>query len=48
METVAGWHERDILHSSVERMIGPAATVTLEFALNRLPGDPRVDRFTGD
>ncbi|MCW9039101.1 MAG: adenylosuccinate lyase, partial [Rhodospirillales bacterium] len=30
------WHERDISHSSVERMIGPDATVTLDFALNRL------------
>jgi adenylosuccinate lyase len=32
------WHERDISHSSVERMIGPDATVTLDFALNRLAG----------
>ncbi|MEM9205522.1 MAG: adenylosuccinate lyase [Pseudomonadota bacterium] len=36
MENVALWHERDISHSSVERMIGPDATVTLDFALNRL------------
>ncbi len=33
MENVALWHERDISHSSVERMIGPDATVTLDFAL---------------
>src|SRR4029078_4106842 len=32
------WHERDISHSSVERMIGPDATVTLDFALARLTG----------
>src|SRR4029079_7495616 len=38
MEDVALWHERDISHSSVERMIGPDATVTLDFALNRLTG----------
>jgi adenylosuccinate lyase len=38
MENVALWHERDISHSSVERMIGPDATVTLDFALNRLAG----------
>jgi adenylosuccinate lyase len=38
MENVALWHERDISHSSVERMIGPDATVTLDFALNRLTG----------
>jgi adenylosuccinate lyase len=36
MEDVALWHERDISHSSVERMIGPDATVTLDFALVRL------------
>jgi adenylosuccinate lyase len=36
MENVALWHERDISHSSVERGIGPDATVTLDFALNRL------------
>ncbi len=33
---MALWHERDISHSSVERMIGPDATITLDFALNRL------------
>jgi adenylosuccinate lyase len=38
MENVALWHERDISHSSVERMIGPDATVTLDFALNRMAG----------
>jgi len=38
MEKVALWHERDISHSSVERMIGPDATVTLDFALARLTG----------
>jgi len=38
MENVALWHERDISHSSVERMIGPDATVTLDFALVRLTG----------
>jgi adenylosuccinate lyase len=38
MENVALWHERDISHSSVERMIGPDATVTLDFALDRLAG----------
>ena len=37
-ENVALWHERDISHSSVERMIGPDATITLDFALNRLAG----------
>jgi adenylosuccinate lyase len=36
LENVALWHERDISHSSVERMIGPDATVTLDFALHRL------------
>ncbi|MFZ5709585.1 MAG: adenylosuccinate lyase [Pseudomonadota bacterium] len=36
LEDVALWHERDISHSSVERNIGPDATVTLDFALNRL------------
>jgi len=36
MENVALWHERDISHSSVERMIGPDATVTLDFLLARL------------
>jgi adenylosuccinate lyase len=38
LENVTLWHERDISHSSVERMIGPDATVTLDFALNRLAG----------
>jgi adenylosuccinate lyase len=38
MENVALWHERDISHSSVERMIGPDATVTLDFALMRMAG----------
>ena len=38
LENVALWHERDISHSSVERMFGPDATVTLDFALNRLAG----------
>ena len=38
MENVALWHERDISHSSVERMIGPDATVTLDFLLGRLTG----------
>jgi adenylosuccinate lyase len=38
MENVALWHERDISHSSVERMIGPDATITLDFALSRLGG----------
>jgi adenylosuccinate lyase len=38
LENVALWHERDISHSSVERMIGPDATATLDFALNRLEG----------
>jgi len=36
LENVALWHERDISHSSVERFIGPDATVTLDFALGRL------------
>ena len=36
MENVALWHERDISHSSVERMIGPDATITLDFAIARL------------
>mgnify|MGYP000571997372 FL=1 len=36
MENVALWHERDISHSSVERNIGPDATITLDFALARL------------
>ena len=38
MEDVALWHERDISHSSVERVIGPDATIALDFALNRLAG----------
>ncbi|MFM2356140.1 MAG: hypothetical protein RLZZ528_1876 [Pseudomonadota bacterium] len=38
LENVALWHERDISHSSVERNIGPDATITLDFALNRLAG----------
>jgi len=38
MENVALWHERDISHSSVERAIGPDATITLDFALARLTG----------
>ena len=38
LENVALWHERDISHSSAERMIGPDATVTLDFALHRAAG----------
>ena len=38
LENVVLWHERDISHSSVERVIGPDATITLDFALNRLEG----------
>jgi len=38
MENVVLWHERDISHSSAERMMGPDATVTLDFGLNRLAG----------
>jgi adenylosuccinate lyase len=38
MENVVLWHERDISHSAVERVIGPDATVMLDFALNRLAG----------
>jgi len=39
LENVALWHERDISHSSVERMIGPDATITLDFAARpRLTG----------
>jgi adenylosuccinate lyase len=38
MENVALWHERDISHSSVERYIGPDATITLDFALHRMTG----------
>ncbi|MCK8783522.1 adenylosuccinate lyase [Roseomonas sp. NAR14] len=44
LENVALWHERDISHSSVERFIGPDATVTLDFALARLTG--MIDRLT--
>jgi len=44
MENVALWHERDISHSSVERMIGPDATVTLDFALVRMAG--LIDKLT--
>jgi adenylosuccinate lyase len=59
MENVALWHERDISHSSVERMIGPDATITLDFALARLTGvieklvvypanmEANLDRFKG-
>ncbi len=36
LENVSSWHERDISHSSVERMIAPDVTITLDFALNRL------------
>src|SRR5437762_12742222 len=43
MENVVLWHERDISHSSAERMIAPDATVTLDFALNRLAG--LIDRL---
>ncbi|MEL6708690.1 MAG: adenylosuccinate lyase [Pseudomonadota bacterium] len=38
LENVALWHERDISHSSVERFIGPDATITLDFSLARLTG----------
>jgi adenylosuccinate lyase len=38
LENVALWHERDISHSSVERVIGPDATIALDFALMRLAG----------
>jgi adenylosuccinate lyase len=38
MENVALWHERDISHSSVERLLGPDTTVALDFALARLTG----------
>jgi adenylosuccinate lyase len=44
LENVALWHERDISHSSVERAIGPDATVTLDFALARLAG--MVEKLT--
>src|SRR5947199_4830784 len=46
LENVVTWHERDISHSSVERFIAPDATVTLDFALNRLAGV--IDRMTVD
>ena len=38
LENVVLWHERDISHSSVERVIGPDATLALDFALARLAG----------
>ena len=38
LENIALWHERDISHSAVERNIGPDATITLDFALNRMNG----------
>ena len=44
LENVALWHERDISHSSVERMIGPDATATLDFALARLASHHRQAR----
>jgi adenylosuccinate lyase len=44
LENVTLWHERDISHSSVERAIGPDATVTLDFALARLAG--MMDKLT--
>ena len=44
LENVALWHERDISHSSVERAIGPDATITLDFALHRLAG--MVEKLT--
>jgi len=43
LENIALWHERDISHSSVERVIGPDATIALDFALARLTGV--VDRL---
>jgi adenylosuccinate lyase len=46
LENVVTWHERDISHSSVERFIAPDATVTLDFALNRLAGV--IDRMIVD
>src|SRR6201997_4620301 len=45
LENVTLWQERDISHSSVERMIGPDATVTLDFALHRLAG--LIDKLVG-
>ncbi|HWX48840.1 MAG TPA: adenylosuccinate lyase [Roseomonas sp.] len=44
LENVALWHERDISHSSVERVIGPDATIALDFALSRLTG--MMDKLT--
>ena len=44
LENVALWHERDISHSSVERVIGPDATIALDFALFRLTG--MIDKLT--
>ena len=44
LEDVALWHERDISHSSVERVIGPDATIALDFALARLTGDRQGSR----
>ena len=38
LENVALWHERDISHSSVERVFGPDATIALDFALQRMAG----------
>jgi adenylosuccinate lyase len=46
LENVVTWHERDISHSSVERIIAPDATIALDFALNRLAG--LVDRLMVD
>src|SRR5437870_3520380 len=46
LENVVTWHERDISHSSVERFIAPDATITLDFALNRLTGV--IDRMIVD
>jgi adenylosuccinate lyase len=46
LENVALWHERDIAHSSVERVIAPDATIALDFALHRLTG--LVDRLDVD
>jgi adenylosuccinate lyase len=46
LENVVTWHERDISHSSVERIIAPDATIALDFALNRLAG--LVDRMIVD
>jgi adenylosuccinate lyase len=46
LENVVTWHERDISHSSVERFIGPDATTTLDFALDRLAGV--IDRMIID